>query len=323
MTPVNKKTTMKMEKFVEEELPLLVGMVTFNTYRISSPYAESVGIKTSEGCLRGTLFSRDRIQGETYLLNCRDAEESIVSNIGVNEYRDSSVIFSMAHRDLKEPSGEESIALPSAKRRFLAPLSGTILTRRSIREFSGKPIKLVDLSTVLYYGDGISGELPVRDIPLKSAVLGEHHAIKLRTAPSGGALYPIDIYVLAINVEELENGVYLYSPSHHCIKKVKSASKEELCSIIYSEEINFTKIGMMIVFVYNFLLNARKYGDSALQFALIEVGEISQNIHLTSTALGIGSCDMAAHYKHRLEKILEIDGLNAHVVHLIVIGNRV
>lgn len=322
MVSSDKKTTMKIQEFVEEELPLLTGMVTFNTYLPISPYAESVGVKTPETCLRGALFSQNRNLGEMYLLNCSEAEASIAQGTGVSAYLEPNVILSMAHRDLKEPSREESLTLPSPKRGFRAPLSGTILARRSVRDYSGEPIKLADLSTILYYGDGVSGEIPVRDIPVKSAILGENHVIKLRTAPSGGALYPIDIYILVINVEKLEPGVYLYSPSNHTIKSIKSVPKEELCRIAYPKEIDLTKIGVMIVFVYNTYMNARKYGDSALGFAFIEVGEISQNIHLVCTALGSGSCDIGAYHKHRLEKLLDIDGFHSHAVHLIVIGDR-
>lgn len=321
MASTNKKITMKIEEFVEEELPLLTGMVTFNTYLPISPYVESTGVKTPEMSLRGVLFSQSRMQSENYLLNSRPPEESISQDMGVSTYLEPNVILSLAHRDLKELSSEKALALPSPKR-FRAPLSGVILARRSIREYSGESIKLADLSTILYYGDGVSGELPIRNIPIKSNTLGKHHAIKLRTAPSGGGLYPLDIYLLVIRVEKLESGVYLYSPLNHNLKKIKSITEKELCRTAYPKDIDLTKIGAMIVFVYNFYANARKYGDPALGYAFIEVGEISQNIHLTSTALGYGSCDIGAYYKHRLEKLLNIDGLHSHVVHLIVIGTR-
>jgi SagB-type dehydrogenase family enzyme len=318
----DKKKTMKIEEFVEEELPLLTGMVTFNTYLPISPYAESTAVNSPEVYLRGVLFSRNRMKGEEYLLNWRTPEESIANELGVSTYLEPNVILSMAHRDLREPSGEEIISLPSPKRSIRAPLSGTILSRRSIRDYSDDPTKLADLSTLLFYGNGVTGELPIVGIPVKSETLGEHHAVQLRTAPSGGGLYPVDIYVLATNVEKLESGVYMYSPLNHTLRRTKSAPAEEMCATAFPREIDMSKAGAMIVFVYNYYFNARKYGDAALAYAFIEVGEISENIHLVSTALGIGSCDIGAYHKHRLEKIMDIDGLYSHVIHLIVIGTR-
>jgi SagB-type dehydrogenase family enzyme len=58
-----------------------------------------------------------------------------------------------------------------------------------------------------------------------------------------------------------------------------------------------------------------------MAFAFIEAGEISQNVHLICTALGIGPCDVGGYAKQRLEQTLGLDGLSEHVIHLTVIGN--
>jgi SagB-type dehydrogenase family enzyme len=78
--------------------------------------------------------------------------------------------------------------------------------------------------------------------------------------------------------------------------------------------------GFMIGYVYDLFRNARKYGDAGLAFALIETGAIAAHVHLTCTALGLGSCDVGSFSKIKFERLFEADGVSRHMVHLTVVG---
>jgi SagB-type dehydrogenase family enzyme len=72
--------------------------------------------------------------------------------------------------------------------------------------------------------------------------------------------------------------------------------------------------------VYNLYDNSRKYGDGGVVFGLIEVGAILQNLHLARTALGLAGCDQGGYDKQMIEKMLDLDGLTSHVVHVTMVG---
>lgn len=75
-----------------------------------------------------------------------------------------------------------------------------------------------------------------------------------------------------------------------------------------------------MIFVYNLYQNSRKYGDSGVVFGLIEVGAILQNLHLARTALALAGCDQGSYDKQAIERMLGLDGLTRHVVHVTVVG---
>ena len=80
------------------------------------------------------------------------------------------------------------------------------------------------------------------------------------------------------------------------------------------------KINVIIFYVYSLYNNSRKYSDMAYDFAMVEVGQISENIQLTCTAEGIASCDIGGFEKYKCENFLEIDGLTKNIVNVTIIG---
>jgi SagB-type dehydrogenase family enzyme len=312
------RLSMGMEQFVQEELPLLIDMVTFNSQRPISPYADSTVVETPEVCLRGSLFSHSRTLGEEYLLNYRYGASSLAVKIGVTSYAEPAVLASLTHRRLREEDCEQvSLPKPGSLR---APLGGVLKARRSTRRYSGKPMGIGDVATLLWAAQGVTGVLPLRGELWSSTVLGEKKDIEMRTAPSGGGLYPIDLHVVALDVEGLPRGVYVYMPSKHSLVKSRDIDDERLAAVAEFGEVEAERASLMIAFVYAFYRNARKYGDSSLVYALIEVGEIAQNINLAVTALGHGVCEVGGYTKQNLESLLGIDGLTDHAIHLMVLG---
>lgn len=314
-----RKTQMTKAEFFANELPHLIDIVGFCNSLPMSVYADSTVVKSPEVMYRGLVFSKNRLISEEYLLNYQGSEPDMGMLIGVNNYRLPMVMGALANRKLKEDQ-QDLIHLPKYKN-VNAPIGSVIRSRRSVRKYSGKTMPLEDLATILFYAQGVSGKLHLDNMP-ETAALGKNDEIEVRTAPSGGGLYPIDLYIISLNIEKLEKGAYLYLPHHHALKQVKKPDENfNLAKMGQFAEIEVEKSNFLLVYGYKLFENSRKYGNRGMAFAFIEAGEISENVHLICTAMGIGPCDVGGYAKHRLEKILGLDGLSGHVIHLTVIGN--
>lgn len=285
-------------------------------------------VKTPETCFRGLYYSTNRLVGEEFLLNYRRSDSDLSMAMGINAYKSFPVRGAMANRLLQDEEVEnECMKLPKPEKLNM-PLGSVIKSRRSVRSFSGKPIKIEELSTLLFYSQGISAVADIsQDIEgglPETITLGPEYKNNLRNAPSGGALYPIDLYLIINGVERLEKGIYQYMPNSHSLRIVRKLQESDISiltnTLAYFEGFESTKINVYIIFVYNLFLNSRKYGDSGMAFAFIEAGETSQNIHLVSTALGIGPCDIGGYKKQKFENFIGIDGLSKHMIHLTVLG---
>lgn len=114
-------------------------------------------------------------------------------------------------------------------------------------------------------------------------------------------------------------------PLNHSLKVVRyldEQATEELKTVVeWGYNIESSKINVIVFYVYNLYNNSRKYLDMALDFAMIESGQISENIHLVSTALTIASCDIGGFDKFKCEQFLGVDGLTKNIINVTILGN--
>jgi SagB-type dehydrogenase family enzyme len=283
-------------------------------HTIVSMYSPSTLVKTPETTIRGRwAINCDDFSGEQLLLNYRPDSGRLAFQLGIGRFFEPDAGLTSCHADLGEDL-RYAVALPRPKKIKLG-LSAVVADRRSVRDFSGDPVSLADLSTVLSHAQGVSGELPYRD-----PVSGVQGAIKVRTVASGGGLYPITLLVHAINVDGLPRGTYEYLPYTHALAPIEFDG--EVTDVLASHDLDITRSGFVLTFVYDLYRNSRKYGDSGLVFALIETGGILQNVHLTRTALALAGCDQGGYDKQRIEQAAGFDGITRHVVHVTVIGQE-
>ncbi|MGV9268190.1 SagB/ThcOx family dehydrogenase [Kitasatospora sp. NPDC003701] len=281
---------------------------------VSSHSATTV-VRAPEAVVRGRWSPVvEGFVGEELLLNHRRSGRDLGMQLGVSRYLGHDAVLSSAHSDLRERL-DGAVALP-AHRRLKSGLTSTVVARRSGRGFSGKAASLDELATVLWHGQGVSGSLSVPTAQDADAT------IALRNAPSGGGLYPIRLAVLVQNVKSLAPGAYEYQPHSHTLHPLqRTPSRIDLTKQLLTVDIDLDKVAFALVYVYDMYVNSQKYGDSGLVFALIEVGGISQNIHLARTELGLIACDQGGYDKHTLEKTLGYDGTSRHVVHFTLVGH--
>jgi SagB-type dehydrogenase family enzyme len=312
------KVRMTLSEFMRDELPALADIVTFSNHLPMSLYADTTVVKTPEVVYRGVATSRTTLVAQEYLLNFRRGDADLGFVLGTNNFKLPMVAGALAARDL-EDHDEHLVRLPPS-RNERAPIGPLIRSRRSTRRYSGAALRIQELSTVLAHAAGVTGHISLSDGPA-TVTTGDDPQLDLRAVASGGALYPIDLFVVATNVETLAPGAYRYLPRPHALKAAAAGDGlPDTRTLAQFSEIEAEKASCLIVYVYNFFENSRKYGEAGLGFAFIEAGAIAAHIHLLCTALGLGSCDVGGFAKRRLERLLEVDGLSRHVIHLTVIG---
>lgn len=316
----SQKIKLTLNEFYQNELPILGDIINFNSNLFVSAYTNTTGVKTPETVFRGTLFSRNRFNSEEYLLNYKKSGLNLSMSMGVMSYRERSVLESIATRNLKETE-DSLIKLPTYKN-IKAPIGSVIRSRRSIKQFTSKRLDMEDVATLLFYASGISGEYTLEGAS-KTATLGQsNQKMYTRMVSSGGGLYPIDLYFIPQEVKDLkDNAVYKYVPEKNSIKEIRNLKKDfSYKHIAQLENIDNSNANLFLIYVYKIYENSRKYGDTGLVFALLEAGGISQNVHLVCTSLNYGSCDIGGFDKHKIEALLDIDGLSQHVIHSTIIG---
>lgn len=144
----------------------------------------------------------------------------------------------------------------------------------------------------------------------------EEAVLKLRAYPSGGAMYPIELYLYIKNIIGMEEGLYLFNPNTSRLIQIDSDKDlsylESLipCTALkidprYS---SLEKVNVLIFLVADFRYAAHKYGILAYKLALLEAGHIGQNIQLFASALNKRSIPLGGHYDDKVEPFLRIDG---------------
>jgi len=184
-------------------------------------------------------------------------------------------------------------------------LEDAIKKRRSIREYKDEPLNLSELSQILFSAQGITGEL---------------YGTYLRTAPSAGALYPIEIYLIVQNVKELEKGIYHYNVREHALEFIKKGDfKNEIFKAGIFQEM-FLSAPVTLIYTAIFKRTTYKYDDRGYRYIYIEVGHIAQNVALECVSLGLASCVVGAFFDDMVNKLLQVDGKEEGTIYIQTIG---
>jgi SagB-type dehydrogenase family enzyme len=164
-----------------------------------------------------------------------------------------------------------------------------IARRRSVREFKDAPVLLAEVSQLLWAAQGITGEDGFK-----------------RAAPSAGAKFPMEIFVVAGNVDGLPQGVYHYIPKTHALELVRRGDvRAELCDEALSQEwVETAALDIVTAGVYERTME--KYGDRGIRYVHIEVGAVAENIYLQAETLGLGTTFVGAFSDAGVKKILRI-----------------
>jgi SagB-type dehydrogenase family enzyme len=127
-----------------------------------------------------------------------------------------------------------------------------------------------------------------------------------RSAPSGGALYPLNVYVVVgrNGIEGLEEGVFRYLPQRHAIEKTASGDQRSKIARAALRQNWMAQAPAILVITAEYQRITKKYGERGVRYALIEVGHVGQNIFLQAGALGLGAGIVGAFDDDRVAKVI-------------------
>jgi len=183
----------------------------------------------------------------------------------------------------------ETIKLPQPQYDSRSSVESTLFERRSIRTYSDEPLALADISQLLWAAQGVT-----------------HHR-GFRTAPSAGALYPLEIYIVAEKVTGLATGIYKYKPgSHELLQVVEGDKRKELCRAALNQSaVKNAPVVILFCAVYHRM--TVKYGQRGIRYVHMEVGHSAQNICLQAVSLGLGTVPIGAFHGDKVKKILNCE----------------
>jgi SagB-type dehydrogenase family enzyme len=178
------------------------------------------------------------------------------------------------------------IILPEPAHDGNTSVEEALLARRSVRSYQEAALTLEEISQLVWAAQGItdpSGK---------------------RTAPSAGALYPLEVYVVAGNVEGVTPGVYRYRPDSHTLVEVLGGDQREALSQAALGQSCVREGAVDIVITAVYARTTEKYGERGITYVHIEAGHAAQNICLQGVALKLGAVTVGAFDDGSVKKVL-------------------
>ena len=179
----------------------------------------------------------------------------------------------------------------------------TLQNRRSTREYTGEPLTLQEVSQLLWAAQGITDPRG------------------FRTAPSAGALYPLEVYLVVGDVQNLEEGVYRYEPLEHELVMVLDGEKRAELSGAALKQDWVKEAAIDIVFAGVYERTTVKYGERGIRYVHMEVGHAAQNLCLQATAMDLGIVTVGAFYDEQVKEVLNLSE-NEQPLYIISIGRK-
>lgn len=180
-----------------------------------------------------------------------------------------------------------SVSLPSIAKPSGILLEEAIKLRRSKRNGYKSKISLVELSKLLFAGQGITSD-------------------KKRAIPSAGMTFPIELLVIAKNVETLKQGLYKYLPETHSIETIKEDGCTQALEKAKGKYAFVTDAPVCIIIAADLSRTTQRFAERGIMYVHMEAGSAYQNISLEAVNLGLGTVVVGAFDVKSLKDSLNI-----------------
>ena len=181
---------------------------------------------------------------------------------------------------------QQCVTLPSPSLDGGHSVEEALLARRSVRDFLDEELRLEEAAQLLWAAPGVTSERGGR------------------TAPSAGALYPLEVYLVALRVEGLEAGVYRYAPKEHALLRVRGGDAGRELSDASAGQRFIGSAAAVIVVTAVYERTTAKYGERGIRYVHMEAGHAAQNVCLQATALNLGCVTIGAFSDEQVHSML-------------------
>jgi len=196
-----------------------------------------------------------------------------------------------------------TIKLPQPVLEGKVSLERTLLQRRSTRQYANTPMSLSDVSQLLWAAQGATG------------------AGGKRTAPSAGALYPLDVYVVAGNVTGLPAAIYAYEPNKHELRMIAEGDARTELSKAARGQASAKDAPAVLVISAVYERTTAKYGERGIRYVHMEAGHAAQNVYLQAAARNLGTVVMGAFDDDGVRRVMRMKD-HGQPLYLMPVGNK-
>ncbi len=182
----------------------------------------------------------------------------------------------------------QPIQLPTPRLKSGVSFEKVLGERRSVREYSSETLTLANVSQLLWSAQGVT------------------HPEGWRTAPSAGATFPLELYLVAGNVNGLAQGLYRFRADQHKLIQLgnKDLRADLAAAALGQEWMKESAIIIVIAAVYD--RATQKYGQRGIRYAHMEVGHAAQNVYLQAASLNLGTTLVGAFDDKRVKEVLKL-----------------
>jgi len=207
----------------------------------------------------------------------------------------------------QHPQALKVVRLPEPQRDGGEGLWVVIARRRSERGYKRQALSLEQLSQLLWATQGITARVAGHE---------------LRAAPSAGALYPCETYLVVNNVEGLESGLYHYVVGDHALELLRAGDLSgNIAAACWGQEMA-AQAGVVFVWAAVIERCRRRYGERAYRYIYLDAGHIGAQLHLAAVALGLGCCAIGAFDDQAVNKVVGLDGEQEFAIYLSSAGPK-
>lgn len=193
------------------------------------------------------------------------------------------------------------VKLPDPKTKGEISVEQALLERRSVRDYGEGALTLAQAAQLLWAAQGITSREG------------------LRTAPSAGALYPLEVYLVVGEVAGIEQGVYRYDPNAHMLYQVTEKDRRAELAVAALGQSCIEESAAVLVFTAVYERTTRKYGQRGIRYVHMEAGHAAQNVFLQATALGLAAVVVGAFDDRAVMTVLQ-RGADEHPLYLMPVG---
>jgi SagB-type dehydrogenase family enzyme len=191
-----------------------------------------------------------------------------------------SLLFLFPSEEPSEAPGR--IVLPEPRYESDVSVEEALLKRRSIRSYSDEALSWNEISQILWAVQGITDPRG------------------FRTAPSAGALYPLEVYLV------MEEGVFHYNPEEHSLQKLQDGDFRRSLSDAALGQPWVANAPVDLVITGVFERTTKKYGQRGERYVYMEAGHAAQNVYLQCVSLGLGTVVVGAFYDEEVKRLLNL-----------------